>query len=230
LITTISARRSIRRLLVTAGFALCLALPALSLAADGTPRIEPKAADMAKARSVLIQDSDLTSAFRPDPSKLDQPGIPHCPGIYMPNRSGLTITGTAEADFTNGADRIGSDASFFRTAGDFEAYWRATVRPAYARCLAVFHTQALRPGVKARVLEARLIPFAAQGVDRAAAYRTRILYTKGSQRVEIYRTVVFLATGRGFVNIQIVGVDHACDCSVGLAGVLARRLMDASQG
>jgi hypothetical protein len=81
-------------------------------AARAAPDIELNAADVARARSVLIRRSDLISVWGPEPEvkATARPGIPRCPGFYMPDRSGLTITGTAESVFTNGADRIGSNA------------------------------------------------------------------------------------------------------------------------
>jgi hypothetical protein len=197
-------------------------------AAGAKPRLQLNAADGARARSVLIRGSDLIPAFRPDPRKRTSPAIPRCPGLYMPDRSRVTVTGIADSDYTNGADGIGSNAAFFRSRGDLEAYWRSTVRPAYARCLAqVF--DASGAGVRSTILEARSLHIGPVGADRVAAFRTIASKRRGNVSGDVYRTVVFLASGRGMVSMQIVGIDHTCDCSEGLAMKLARRLIVASR-
>jgi hypothetical protein len=189
--------------------------------------MRPNAGDVAQARSLLVRDSDLWSNFGPDPSKRASPNIPRCPVLYAPERSGVTITGSAESDFTNGQDGIASRAALFRSEDDLDAYWRATVRPAYARCLAKVWDASAQPGVKAKILQARSFPLDV-GVERVAAYRTVVRKTRGDVSVDVYRTVVFLAHGRAMVNLQVFGVQHPCDCWSGLAMDASQRLLGAS--
>jgi hypothetical protein len=191
------------------------------------PRMRPNAGDVAQARSLLVRDSDLWSNFGPDPSKRASPNIPRCPGLYAPDRSAVTITGSAESDFTNGGDGIASRAALFRSEDDLDAYWRAIVRPAYAQCLAEVWDASPRPGGKAKILQVRSFPLEA-GVEHVAAYRTVVRKTRGDVSVDVYRTVLFLAHGRAMVNVQVFGAGHPCDCWPALAMDASRRLLAVS--
>ena len=191
------------------------------------PRMEPNADDVARARSLLIRDADLFPNFGPDPAKRASPNIPRCPGLYAPDRSGTTITGVAESDFTNGGDGIASRTAVFRTDADLEAYWSATVLPEYARCLAKVWDANPQPGGRAKILQVRSfspdVP-----VEHVAAYRTVVRKTRDGATVDVYRTVVFLGHGREMVNLQVLGVMHPCDCWSDLARLTSQRMLGAA--
>ena len=187
------------------------------------PRMDLNAADNARARSLLVRDSDLWANFGPDPAKRAQPNSPRYRGLYEPERSGTTITGSAQSDFTNGADGIATRASLFESEADLDKYWRATVRPSYARCLAEVWDTSVRPGSTAIILQARSLRLKT-GLERVAAYRTVVKKIRGDTSVDVYRTVVFLAYGRALVNLQVFGILHPCACWSGLAKRTAYRL------
>ena len=194
------------------------------------PQMKPNPADVDRAQSILIRSSDLISVFRRDPEKRASPGIPHCPGLYMPDRSGVTITGSAVSHFTNGGDGIASSAALFKTKADLRRYWRAVVRPAYADCLAEQETH-VKFGTRVKIVDAAPIQVTADGVDRVAGYRIRVRKKRLGSRlwVDVFRTVALIGHGRAMVNIQTAEPRRLCNCIDGLATRVAQRLIAAGQ-
>jgi hypothetical protein len=233
---------------VVAGFRLALvgfAVAAVSLAASsavaaplpGTPQMHLTAADNLRARQAVLQLGDFDPPWRRDPRKAPPALaiIPRCPGSYTPDRSSVTITGSAAARFTNDptlriGDGIAADASLFRSAADFDKYWTATVRPAFATCLAKLYDQ-ISTKHETKLLAVNRVSVGPTGTDRVAAYRTVMVYMNSANSGDIaYRTDVFLGHGRALIHLQFAYYNHECPCTIPLTRTAALRLIHATQG
>ena len=206
-----------------------LAAPALAHAAGqaGEPTKRLTAADNRRAKSVVVRSSDLLASYRVDTTGTALPGIPHCEG-YPGDRSGIRITGSARAGFTNNSSTIGSTVTFFKSQRDLETYWRKTVRAEYVTCFAQYYATSRRTGVTAETIEVRPIEVGPTGAGRIAAFRTVTrLSAEGVEPFDWHHTTVFVSTGRGLSMILVGSAYHACDCYTGLATDAARRLRAA---
>ena len=116
---------------------VCLAVPAIALAADTDPKRKITAADEAKAQSIVLKRTDFGAGWKKVAPSPDEDLT--CPG-FNPDASDLTLTGDAEANFqhTQGSPRISSFTDVYISKGDALKSWARTVKPALARCVAHF--------------------------------------------------------------------------------------------
>ncbi len=232
-----SPRPLVARKSVSAALALlCVALVIvpIALAVPGAPRYTLNAADNKRAQQLLVQKADLLPIYRTDPQRFAEPRVYRCPGLYTPDRSGVTITGSAEHLFTNGStgvgsNSIGSSAAVFRTAADLDTYWRVTVRPAYVKCLAEGYSKGARPDLHAKVVSARAFAVGPTGLARTAGYQLTMLYDIDGERHVIVRTVVFLAGTRMLAHLVFADVDYRCDCPRSVSRRIALRIIAAER-
>ena len=106
-----------------------LASATVAFAARGEPKDELNAADMARARSIILKKADLSPGFNPARTG---PGDGYCAAL---DESALTRSGKAESPaFINGATFVSSRADIYKTVRDAETSWRQGVSPAGARC------------------------------------------------------------------------------------------------
>ena len=100
-------RRALERFYASSCAALarpvCLAVPAVALAADTDPKKRITAADQAKARSIVLKRTDFAAGWKKVPASPDSDLV--CPG-FNPDESDLTLTGEAEADFEHTQGRL----------------------------------------------------------------------------------------------------------------------------
>jgi hypothetical protein len=226
--------------LTRAAFAVAAVSLAVGSAAaatlPGTPKLQLTAADNLSAKQAVLQVADFDPPWRADPRKMPPALaiVPYCPGSYAPDRSSVTVTGSAEARFTNDptlhiGDGVAAHVSVFRSAADSDTYWRATVRPAFATCLAKVYGQ-ISTKHETRLLAVNRVSVGPTGADRVAAYRTVMAYLPpGATRGDIaYRTDVFLGHGRALVHLQFAYYNHECPCTIPLVRIAALRLIDAT--
>ena len=126
--------------LLAALLVLCIAVPAVALAADTDPKKKITPADQAKARSMLLKRTDFAAGWKKVPPSPDSDLV--CPG-FNPDESDLTLTGEAETDFehTQGVLFVGSASEIFATKEDAVKSWTRSDKPATARCLGYFFKQ-----------------------------------------------------------------------------------------
>jgi hypothetical protein len=126
--------------LLAALLVLCIAVPAVALAADTDPKKKITAADQAKARSLLLKRTDLAAGWKKVPPSPDSDAT--CPG-FNPDESDLTLTGEAESDFERlqGLLVVGTASEIFATKEDAVKSWTRSDKPATARCLGYFFKQ-----------------------------------------------------------------------------------------
>ena len=149
--------------------ALCVAVPAVALAADTDPKKRITAADQAKARSVLLRRTDFVAGWNLVPPKPDSDFT--CPG-FEPDASDLTLSGEAEANFEygRGVPSVSSFSDVYASKTDAVAAWTRLFKPALVRCLAhVMHQGAKEAGATITIVKQGRMSFPRLS-PRTAAY------------------------------------------------------------
>ena len=205
-----------RRLLL-ALLVLCVAVPAIALAAGTDPKKQLTTADQAKARSILPRRADFAAGWKKVPSTPDSDAT--CPG-FNPNESDLTLTGEAEADFehTQGVPAFYTASEVWKTKADALKSWSRSAKPAVARCLAHFLQEGIggEPGAKLAIVSQG--PFAFPKVaPRTIALRVvaRLTVTKaGEAPVSVPLTVHLIGLGHGRGDVSLLAMSFGAGVPV----------------
>ena len=181
---------------------VCLALPALALAADTDPKKQINPVDQRKAASIVLKRSDFAAGWKKVPSRPDSDADSNCPG-YNPDQSDLVLTGEVEADFetSGGIPAVSSVANVYKTKRDAVTAWTRSAKPALASCLAqVLKREVEKTGGKVAIAKSGVIAFP-KLAPRTAAYRVgfNVTVTEAGKTTSIPFTlhVVVLGNGRG---------------------------------
>ena len=188
---------------------VCLAVPAIALAADTDPKRQITPADQAKARSVLLKRTDFAAGWTKAPASPDADLT--CPG-FNPDGSDLTLTGEAEAEFqhTQGFPRISSFSDVYVSKGDALKSWTRTIKPAIARCLGHFFQQGIveEGGTATIVKQGRIaFPKLAPRTDAFRVVANVMIEQPGKVAVRVPFTIhlVALGNGRGEAGLLAMG-------------------------
>jgi hypothetical protein len=189
--------------------ALCIAVPAVALAADTDPRKRLTAVDEAKARSLLLRRTDFAAGWKRVPPTPDTNET--CPG-FNPDNSDLTLTGDAQANYEHaqGFPRVASSSEVYVSKADAVASWTRSVKPAFARCLAHFFRKGVeKDGGKVTIVSQGRIAFP-KLAPRTAAFRVVARITveqPGQAPVTLPFTihVIGLGQGRGDAGLLFAG-------------------------
>jgi hypothetical protein len=159
-----------------------------ALAAEPQKRIRP--ADQARARAMLLKQSDVGLGFRVLPKSSSGPtnlGL-DCPAL---DESDLTVTGEAESpNFSSGIHTIASASGIYVSVVDANAAWGRGTSASGFKCLRnVFLRLARTSGV--RFVSFRRIPFPAVAPE-TAAFRWQTL----ANGIRLYADIVFLMRSR----------------------------------
>jgi hypothetical protein len=181
--------------------ALGIALVAAGAAQASDPQKRLNPTDQARARAMLLRQSDVGLGFRP----VRRPSTPNdvdlnCDAL---DEGDLTVTGQAQSPtFTSGLQTISSASGLYESVGDANASWRrGTSRTGFACLKNVFRQLARTSGV--RFVSFLQVPFPAVA-PRTAAYRWQSLVAG----VRVYADVVFLMRSRAqAAAFFISGVD-----------------------
>src|SRR5260221_61154 len=151
----------------------------VALAAKGDPQKHHTAADMSRARSVVLRPGDLPAGWKSAPANSGSSGNLSCKG-FDPDESDLTETGKADSpDFSKGLAFISSSAALYRTAAQAQASWNRVVKPGLLTCLkSLFEQGASSSTTTTKVLGEGLLAFP-KLAPRSAAFRISFL-TKSS--------------------------------------------------
>ena len=213
-----------RSLFVVVGLALVLAGTALADHLD--PQEQIRAADQARAKAMLLRDSDLRGYQRQPSSGAD----PHLTCAAL-DESDLTVTGDAEApNWALSIVFVTSSATVYATAGDSATSWRRGTSTAGLRCLRVeLGREFARQG--ARVVSLRRVSFPALA-QRSAAYRLTLAATAQGQTIPGFVDFVVLAQGRAVAGLVVGSVVAAPDrqVEIRLARAIAGRMAKAMRG
>jgi hypothetical protein len=212
------------RLLVVLLLPLVLATNAFADHLDPEQRI--RAGDQARARAMLLRQSDLPG-FQRRPSSGAEPHLT-CPGL---DESDLTVTGDAEAPtWSASVIFVTSSSTVYATRADAATSWSRGTSPAGARCLRQeLGREFARQGVGVVSLRRVSFPSFAQ---RSAAYRLTLRGQSQGQTVDAYVDFVVLMQGRAVAGLVVgsalVRPDRPAE--VRLATTIAARMAKAMRG
>jgi hypothetical protein len=183
--------------------AVVAALACAGAAAGGKPRQKHTAADMAKARSIVLRKADLGAGWKASPASTSG-GTPRCKG-FDPDQSDLVETGTADSpDLEKGVRYVSSSAGIFATAAQAQASWNRIVRPGLLECLgSIFAKGASRGGVVTKVVATGTLSFP-RLAPRTAAFR--IAFSATSQGSVLPGAIDLVLLGKGRVDTVMISV------------------------
>jgi hypothetical protein len=199
--------RSVRRRLVVF-LLVCLAVPAVALAADGEPKKKIVAADQRKAASLVLKRSDFLAGFKRTTTS-DSGEDLDCAG-YNPDQSDLTLTGEAETTFTHtgGFPSVYTFSNVFVSSKDALASWTRSVKPALARCLGeAFREAAAGDGASVKLVSAGRMAFP-KLAPRTAAFKVvlRVTVTEKGETATVPFTIHVLALGHGRGDVGLMAM------------------------
>ena len=203
-----------------------LVLAGTALADHLDPEKRIRAADQARAKAMLLRQSDLPGFRRQPPSGSD----PHltCTGL---DESDLTVTGDAEAPtWAVSVVYITSSSTVYATQADAATSWRRGTSGVGMRCLREeLGREFARQGTRVVSLRRVSFPTLAQ---RSAAYRLTLEGTAQGQTINAYVDFVVLLHGRAqaglVVGSALVQPDRPAE--VRLARTIAGRMAKAMRG
>jgi hypothetical protein len=203
---------------------LALACAGVAFAANGQPRKQHTAADMAKARSVVLRAADFGAGWKSSPSSPDS-GTPRCKG-FAPDESDLVETGSADSpEFEKGLRYVSSSAAVFKTAAQAQASWNRVVKPGLLDCLgSLFDKGASGSSVTIKVVGKSTLAFP-RLAPRAAAYR--LSFAAKSQGLTLRGAVDLILLGKGRIDALMISVAFGTPPLADerrLAGLIAGRL------
>jgi hypothetical protein len=208
------------------GVLAALVLAGTALADHLDPREQIRTADQARAKAMLVRQSDLPG-FQQRPSSGADPHLT-CQGL---DESDLTVTGDAEApNWAASVAFVTSSATVYVSQADAATSWTRGTSPAGTRCL---RTELGREFAKqgARVVSLRRMPFPSVA-QRSAAYRLTLEGVAQGQPVNVFVDFVVLKHGRAMVGLvlgsALVQPDRRAE--VRLARTLAARMSKAMRG
>ena len=205
---------------------LALVLTGSALGDHLDPRKQIRSADQARARAMLLRQSDLPG-FQRQPSSGADPHL-SCPGL---DESDLTVTGDAEAPtWSASVIFVTSSSTVYATRADAATSWRRGTSPAGTRCLREeLGREFGRQGVG--VVSLRRIAFPALA-QRSAAYRLTLTGQAQGQTVNAYVDFIVLGQGRAIAGLvvgsAVVKPDRPAE--VRLARTVAARMATAMRG
>jgi hypothetical protein len=216
------------RRIALAALLSCFLFPTLALAGSGEPRVHLVAADQRVARVGLVRLADLNPDYVVDRTHMANVFIPRCPGSYAPDRSDLTVTGTARSSFRNASSWIASNAAVYRTDGEAAAWWDRVVGPALATCSGRMLVRYPPKGMRGRLLSVRALRVHGLDVaDRSAGYRIAMRFTNARGSMLMYRDLIFTMKSRAISSVGVASLVHPCGCGMGLAQTVVVRLIHA---
>lgn len=203
-----------RRVLFGSVICAALVLPGLAGAhrASHIQKLAPVAADTEAAKLATLRRTDLTSGWKGGSTKPDN-SPPDC----NKNFSAYTITGSAEADFTQGAAAITSTVQFFPSRKQALGDFGVDTPPGIAAC----EGSALRSeiGPTAKLVFARQVSPPKVG-DHAAAYDFAVRVNG----IEYYIDVINFVRGRAYGSLITLDPYAPLPGSTLLAELMDQRL------
>jgi len=211
----------VRRLL---GLVLLLALvgAGAALAARGDPQKKITPADQARAKAMLLRQSDFGPGFNAERAGGDYDY--YCRAL---DESDLTLTGEAESPtFTAGFQGIGSASQVYASIANANTSWRRGTSSAGVACAAAAY-RSLSRSEGVRFVSYRKIAFPSVA-PRTVAYR----WITSANGVRIYADLVFLMRSRAQAGVYFVSPVGPIERSeqVELARVVAGRMAKAMRG
>jgi len=213
---------------MTKGFVACAAALALALPSVASAARDPRAplqrhtaADMKRAKAIVLRRSDFATGWT-----LDPPAKSNTPCTARPDESSFVQTAKVDPSFTykDGVTNVGSEADIFRSVAEARRDWLASTPSLLGTCL--LQSAGAGVGKKARVRIASTKTLAAPtGAERSLHYRY-VLSVGATKPAKLVIDVVALGRGRVTVVLYALTVRAPLPEAVvkGLTAVLASRL------
>lgn len=216
--------RPMRRLVVLA-LLLALAVTGTALAARGDPQRRITPADEARAKAMLVRQSDLPGSKAGAPT----PDVDfYCPGL---DGSDLTLTGDADGRrFAVGLMIVASASEVYESRADAGAAWRRATGADGVQCArSLLRRQLAQEG--GRLVSLRQIPFPRVS-DRTIAFRATLSATTPQGTVPAYVDVIALMRSRAHATITVGSALTTPPRSeeLHLARTVAKRMASAMRG
>ena len=163
------------------------------------PHLKFNKADQSAAKAAVLQQNDLGQGWAGGPQSSPSFKAPTCPA-QRPNDGDLTLTGHAEAVFSNGNGglQIDSDIEVFPTSKQATARFDRFLQPKLFTCLRYDMSKSLG-GAKVTFLKGRRLAFS-KVAERTAVFRLPIVY----QGKTIDFEFLYLGQGRSQFYVNIV--------------------------
>ena len=208
-----------------------VAVFAASAAGAPDPRSEkvrPRPADVALAKSAVLQQSDVGPDWLRVKTAKDDDSQFACPG-FDPDFSRFTITGQAYASFREPSPpgaQIDSNVAVFKTRAQAVGDFRLGAKPQFASCLAGQLRKAFRSypdGVQGTVLSSNMVTAPKLG-ERAAAYAIRARLTGPGGSFPVWVDVVAVQRGRSIAALVFTALGSRLPSRQYFAAAVANRL------
>jgi hypothetical protein len=211
----------VKRLLLVAIAGLAVTGAALADPLD--PKVKYAPADVARAKAIVLKQSDLGAAWTSRTStQAASLKAPVCPSL-RPDYSKLTLTGHAESVFDNGngAVQIVSDVEIWKTEQQASRHMGALMKPALPKCIRYSLLKSFGGNDQATPLTPKKQSFP-QLADVSVRYRAPVLFKVGKQSVIVASDFVFLRKGRTEIYLNVTGPSN----DPGLAALQTRVAKD----
>jgi hypothetical protein len=193
----------VRRVALLASL-LALTCAGAALAAPGDPQKRHNAADMAKAKSIVLKAADLGTGWKSSPSSGSSSGTPHCKG-FQPDESDLVETGTANSpDFSKGLRYVLSAAALYKTAGQAQTSWNRIVKPGLVGCFASLLTKGASGGGVKTTATSKGSLHTPKLAPRQASYR--VGFATVNQGVKLSGSIDLFLLGEGRADALMISV------------------------
>jgi hypothetical protein len=206
-----------------------LAIAGTALADHQDPQKRITSADQARARAMLLKQSDFAPGFKTDPASNEPDPHIDCPPSV--GEADLTLTGDVEGSlFTRGVVSVQSIAQIYESVADASASWRRGTSAAGLDCVRELLRREFAKE-KIRFVSLREVAFPRVG-QRTVAYRIVLSATEGQVTLKLYLDLVVVMHSRAHVQV-IAGSafqPFARAEEVRLARVVAGRMARAMRG
>ena len=167
------------------------------------PRTKLRSGAQTKAAPTLVTREDLGSGWTGGARKPTSFKAPTCPA-QRPNDGDLTLTGHAEALFSNGNGgiQIDADIEVFPTAKQAKARFARFLQPKLFTCLEYDLAKSLG-GSGFTFLKPTRLDFP-KVAERTGAFRVPIVVKSGSQTVTVDADFIYLGVGRSQIYVNII--------------------------
>jgi hypothetical protein len=214
-------------LVLVLGLSLASTLGA-AITGKGDPQKKLNAADQARARAMVLRQSDLGPSFKGTRHSSSGSTQFDCAAL---DESDLTITGLADSpDFSAGLAFALSEAQLYESRADASTAWKRDTSPAGIACLrSALRREYAKQGLALLSLRKLAFPNVSQ---KTAAYRLALRGQSQGLTVSVYLDVMVLLHARAEVMLGIgSGLAPPGRASeLRLARVIAARMTKAMRG
>jgi hypothetical protein len=188
------------KLLLVAVLALALAGAALADPLD--PKVKYAAADVARAKAIVLKQSDLGQGWtNRTGTQAASLKAPVCPSL-RPDYSKMILTGHAESVFELGAVSVVADVEIWKTEKQAVQHMGALMKPALPACIRYSLLKTFGSDERATPLLPKKQKFP-DLADVSMRYRAPVAYKIGKKTVLVASDFVYLRKGRTEIYLNV---------------------------